>query len=920
MSRRSFKRYLSRRNSALNDLQLNQAYDVIDRDHSDSISAGELAKYLHEQEEDGDEDEKGVVEAEHDEETSVQVVAELSKKIILSSSEKSKALWDESIELFVVSVATLVDQVKSLKNDLREKIKKLLSSKMEVVMDDNLAVFKEIKNYILSTLNEIDDILQTSRKTLVQTCNIFKKNDVAYIINEFKTCFMRLRASLEKIADKWRRFPHLLSFDVAWPDISLSVEGIVVDMDKMEAIRKVCAEALDAIMIFAKDCGKSIIDTISQEQLKFQSLLSQVLPDMKETFEAFIEKLTPSIQIKSLTASIAPVMKSLEKYIHDGNAFITSLQRDVENHMDNFNDQVFKLIKAEWAHEMVEKMRAKLLEPLGDIYEKLLLLEGIVEDIKGLFHEYLDEGKRLAKEINLIFNTRLTFLILQLGIGWDRCLACFQKDFLWQDIHFQLSIHGIDHKLYVPVKSIVDWSMDGLGQLKFSSMKSLTFNLNNLLENILTVELPKYFIDISTLENIQTFQIGGWLMKLKIFIGFAQCFAYFPITFEVPWPKSLLAFMKMMEFTALDMYAVFGVMSCKMQTGFLQKFVYHMLVFPILLAIVGAVYLFAKCTYLRPKYTEDSLKTQVLTLISLVSFALYTGVSIRIFRLFKCKTFQNVRYLTEDYTTLCQGEEYTTYAAVGVLCIFLYVLGIPGYQLYKLYKNRKNLHAESCENRRLQLQLVKEYGSIYEHYTMECYYYDIVDLARRLLLTGGLIMMGEESIGQIFLGIIVCLMWLCLIIYKRPYKVGLDNTIAIVLAAHLLLTLISGMALKLYEATPGQDEYQREGFGIVLVFVSVLAVLLSLSSTLLSTPCVQKFIKSKAKRSRNSSKLEKKKSKYLRGSGVVVEEQDGNANKLDNNVKEKEEEISNHVANDEVVDINEVGIELASTLSKKEDE
>ena len=95
MSRRSFKRYLSRRNNALNDLQLNQAYDVIDRDHSDSISAGELAKYLHEQEEDGDEDEKGVVEAEHDEETSVQVVAELSKKIILSSSENDREILVE---------------------------------------------------------------------------------------------------------------------------------------------------------------------------------------------------------------------------------------------------------------------------------------------------------------------------------------------------------------------------------------------------------------------------------------------------------------------------------------------------------------------------------------------------------------------------------------------------------------------------------------------------------------------------------------------------------------------------------------------------------------------------------------------------------------------------------------------------------
>merc|ERR1712167_278025 len=104
------------------------------------------------------------------------------------------------------------------------------------------------------------------------------------------------------------------------------------------------------------------------------------------------------------------------------------------------------------------------------------------------------------------------------------------------------------------------------------------------------------------------------------------------------------------------------------------------------------------------------------------------------------------------------------------------------------------------------------------------------------------------------------------------------------------LTLISGMALKLYEATPGQDEYQREGFGIVLVFVSTLAVLLSLSSTLLSTPCVQKFIKSKSKRGRNSRKLENKKSKYLRGS---ASSSGGNSLKSEEVVVVKEDEKLN---------------------------
>ena len=45
---------------------------------------------------------------------------------------------------------------------------------------------------------------------------------------------------------------------------------------------------------------------------------------------------------------------------------------------------------------------------------------------------------------------------------------------------------------------------------------------------------------------------------------------------------------------------------------------------------------------------------------------------------------------------------------------------------------------------------------------------------------------------------------------------------AVILAAHLLLTLVSGMALKLYDATPGQDEYQKAGFGAVLITECVM--------------------------------------------------------------------------------------------------
>eukprot|EP00944_MAST-04C_sp_MAST-4C-sp1_P003884 g3884.t1 len=362
--------------------------------------------------------------------------------------------------------------------------------------------------------------------------------------------------------------------------------------------------------------------------------------------------------------------------------------------------------------------------------------------------------------------------------------------------------------------------------------------------------------------------IGSWLTKLKIFVGFTQCLSYFPVTFDIPWTQSLLEFMKILEFTALDLYAAFGDLSCQMQTGYLQKFVYHMLLFPILLGTMGFVYIVARVFRCRKKYTNDSIKTQWITLLCFITFTIHTGMSTRIFRLFKCREVQGVWYLTADYTVQCRAGDWNRYAAVAVACIFLYVLGIPGVQWYVLYRNRKCLYERenmSHAEKEKQYKMQKQFGSIYSHYVPECYYYDILDLFRRLLLTGGLIMMGEESVAQVFMGIVICAGWLSLLIHKKPYEAAMDNILAVILAAHLLLSLVAGMALKLYELTPEQDVYQREGFGIVLLTVTsmcvfffffCMCVILGLASIVAGTPCIRGML------SRTCIKKNKKK-EYL---------------------------------------------------------
>merc|ERR1711968_240549 len=86
-----------------------------------------------------------------------------------------------------------------------------------------------------------------------------------------------------------------------------------------------------------------------------------------------------------------------------------------------------------------------------------------------------------------------------------------------------------------------------------------------------------------------------------------------------------------------------------------------------------------------------------------------------------------------------------------------------------------------------------------------------------------------------------------------------DNIVAVCLAAHLLLTIVSGMAFKLYSLMPGQDAYERNGFGAVLIVVSVLCILLSLGTTLASTPYFQHRVEHFME-ARNKKKLVKKRS------------------------------------------------------------
>eukprot|EP00945_MAST-04E_sp_MAST-4E-sp1_P001515 g1515.t1 len=336
--------------------------------------------------------------------------------------------------------------------------------------------------------------------------------------------------------------------------------------------------------------------------------------------------------------------------------------------------------------------------------------------------------------------------------------------------------------------------------------------------------------------------VGGAMMKFKILVTYAQCMSLMPVVFSLPFPSTMVMLMKLLEFSSLDIYVVFGEVSCHMYTGFMQKFIFHILLLPLIVLSALIVYKIvlvrrkSRCS--TPRFTEESVKTQVYTLGSLVAYGLYTGLSTRIFRVFKCDKVQDRYYLTADYSVECYGSNWWVHGSLAIVCMFVYVIGIPLVQFIVLWKNYAHLHESSALDQQAHRLVKKQFGSLYESYTEECFYFELIDLFRRLMMTAGLILVRQSSVVQALLGTITSLSWLLLVAIKFPYKAYWDNVLQIVLSSALLVSLISGMALKLFRLDQHRkDDFEQAFFDILLITLTAGCITLGLLGLAITLPC-----------------------------------------------------------------------------------
>ena len=342
--------------------------------------------------------------------------------------------------------------------------------------------------------------------------------------------------------------------------------------------------------------------------------------------------------------------------------------------------------------------------------------------------------------------------------------------------------------------------------------------------------------------------------RIKVVYSWLQIFTSLTFTFDIPWPTNFKRFNLNLGVVNLNLGDLFGATQCSLSIPFLSKFALHMvlpflIVFTILLARIPAY-----CKYKKKiKEHVDRQKAQKALMIKLITtflLILYPGLCVRIFTTLKCTNVDGFSVLSVDYGIACYQKEHMKYVLLSFICIGVWVLGIPLWILISLYRNKKHLFDRKSDKHE---EIVNEYGTLYLQYEPKYWYWEIIVIFKKMVLTGVMVIVASGSSLQLVIALVVVLINLLLVLKVAPFADYTDDWLSFLTSFQMLLTLLGGLLL--FTDNPSNPSYDSANMGLGLMVINSFAFVALFVSILMLTPCCRKKINKLGGDGGNSTKV-----------------------------------------------------------------
>ena len=132
-----------------------------------------------------------------------------------------------------------------------------------------------------------------------------------------------------------------------------------------------------------------------------------------------------------------------------------------------------------------------------------------------------------------------------------------------------------------------------------------------------------------------------------------------------------------------------------------------------------------------------------------------------------------LEYLRTDLSIQCHDSRYNNLAIIAYLST-VYVLALPVATFIILWRKRKDIlmmaDGEEGDNQRLGSEVTMGLIFLFENYKGTSWYWEFVEMSRKVIITSGLILIGQESRSYIGLAWVIAGIYGVLFAWNHPIQ------------------------------------------------------------------------------------------------------------------------------------------------------
>ncbi|XP_078358133.1 uncharacterized protein LOC144642903 [Oculina patagonica] len=311
------------------------------------------------------------------------------------------------------------------------------------------------------------------------------------------------------------------------------------------------------------------------------------------------------------------------------------------------------------------------------------------------------------------------------------------------------------------------------------------------------------------------------LARLKILIGFYQVTSGTLDSFSyIQWPSALtqlVKYAKIVQLNLLQIAPIHCFSNSVSVSSYTSLTLFTMIVVMTPLLAMFIYWVKKLCQRKRYDFQSEesidvfqSLQEKCYRAVFLVLFLIYPAACTQILQILppachricvdmKQKSCQS--YLRSDYSLECYTSAYNKYVLVAYT-MTAFVVGFPVLTLFLLWKYRYNA-IKSCtptENE-TRSEISAGLSFLYENYSDSCWFWEVLELLRKVILTSVLVMIGGESRTNLGTAAIISGFYAVLFASYQPISDRFEHWLQLVSLMATCANMNVGMLLKI----PDQD-------------------------------------------------------------------------------------------------------------------